>query len=205
MMREPVFNLSAPVTFLGAMFIFIHALTFIAPEIHHELLVQFSFIPAEKLFPGSVTYLFLHADWGHVFMNTVMLAAFGAPFARRFGFIRFMAFVFVTAFAGAMMQYVASLQMIFMVGASAVTSGLFAACLRLPAFGQGDYIYASALSLRFVLTSSQHLTIIAVWLITNYIFAAGLATNDGVMIAWQAHIGGFLAGLLLFTLFDKKP
>lgn len=205
MMREPILNIPAPVTFLGTIFVLIHALTLIAPEIYRDLMLHFSFIPTKGFFPGSLTYQFLHADWGHLIINTLMLVAFGAPFARRFNFIRFMVFVFITAFAGAMMQYITSTAMIFMVGASAVTSGLFAACLRLPAFGQGDFTYAPALPLKFVLTSSQHLTLIAVWLITNYLFAAGLATSEGTMVAWQAHIGGFFAGLFLFSLIDKKP
>lgn len=45
---------------------------------------------------------------------------------------------------------------------------------------------------------------VGIWFVVNIVFGAGLVTLDaaGGGIAWEAHIGGFLAGLLLFRLFD---
>jgi membrane associated rhomboid family serine protease len=44
---------------------------------------------------------------------------------------------------------------------------------------------------------------VATWFVINFIFGAGASLlGPGMQIAWQAHIGGFLAGLLLFSLFD---
>ena len=49
---------------------------------------------------------------------------------------------------------------------------------------------------------------LAVWFGVNIIFGIGsiaIGGTEGVSIAWQAHIGGFFAGLLLFSLFDPVP
>ena len=48
---------------------------------------------------------------------------------------------------------------------------------------------------------------LAVWFGVNIIFGIGSIAigADGASVAWQAHIGGFFAGLLLFSLFDPVP
>ncbi|WP_204271566.1 rhomboid family intramembrane serine protease [Escherichia coli] len=48
---------------------------------------------------------------------------------------------------------------------------------------------------------------IIVWIVLNVVFGAvslPIAGAEG-QIAWQAHLGGFLAGLLLFRFFDPVP
>jgi membrane associated rhomboid family serine protease len=51
------------------------------------------------------------------------------------------------------------------------------------------------------------LAFLVVWFGVNLLFGVGTISMPGVeqSIAWQAHIGGFLAGLLLFPLFDPVP
>jgi membrane associated rhomboid family serine protease len=48
---------------------------------------------------------------------------------------------------------------------------------------------------------------LAVWFALNVVFGAGGigVESEGASVAWQAHIGGFFAGLLLFALFDPVP
>jgi membrane associated rhomboid family serine protease len=48
------------------------------------------------------------------------------------------------------------------------------------------------------------LAFLAIWFGVNIVFGVGsIAVGmEGATVAWQAHIGGFLAGLLLFSLFD---
>jgi membrane associated rhomboid family serine protease len=51
------------------------------------------------------------------------------------------------------------------------------------------------------------LSFLGVWFGVNIIFGVGSIAigNDGATVAWQAHIGGFFAGLVLFSLFDPVP
>ena len=166
-----------------------------------------------------VTYGFLHADWTHLGMNLLWLAAFGTPLARRFGNARFVIFGLMTMVAGAAAQYALHrYDCMPVIGASAAVSGLTAACLRFvfqphaplgdawPA--PGDEAYRQpALSLPGVFTTRRALTFLIFWLAVNFIFGAlsqTLGLSQGP-VAWEAHAGGFVAGLLLFGLFDPGP
>ena len=77
-------------------------------------------------------------------------------------------------------------------------------------FSRGDAEAAArvpALSLSRALRNRRVLAFLAVWFGVNLLFGVGsLAIGvDGGSVAWQAHIGGFFAGLLLFSLFDPVP
>jgi membrane associated rhomboid family serine protease len=77
-------------------------------------------------------------------------------------------------------------------------------------FSRGDADAAArvpALSLLHALRDPRVLGFLGVWFGVNIIFGVGSIAigNDGASVAWQAHIGGFFAGLLLFSLFDPIP
>jgi membrane associated rhomboid family serine protease len=159
-----------------------------------------------------LTYAVLHADWMHVGVNCLWLVAFGSPVARRFGPWRFLLFMAVCGIGGAAAHYAAhryDLQPV--VGASAAVSGAMAAAVRFvfqpgaPLGGAGgDSFHQPALPLLRVFTNARTLPFLIVWFVVNMVFgllSAPLGISSGP-IAWEAHVGGFLAGLLLFPLFD---
>ena len=162
-----------------------------------------------------VTYAFLHGSWTHLIVNAVWLLAFGTPVARRFGAVRFLMFFAVTAAGGALAHLYFYVGMrVPMIGASAAISGFMAAAIRF-AFQRGgplrlignnedDAYRVPALPLRAVLRSPQVLIFLGVWFGLNLLFGLGsFGVDDSDQeIAWQAHIGGFLAGLLAFAAFD---
>ncbi len=165
------------------------------------------------------TYALLHGGWTHLTVNCVTLAAFGAPLARRFGPARFLAFLWVAAIAGALTHLaVHPFDLAPVVGASAAISGTMAASARF-AFAPGaplgepgasssrgeDDGQAGASALSDLLANRRALVFLAIWFGVNLLF--GLfprAAGASEQIAWEAHIGGFAAGLLLFGLFDKR-
>ena len=67
-----------------------------------------------------------------------------------------------------------------------------------------DAYRVPALPLTAVLRDPRVLIFLGVWFGLNLLFGIGSLSLDGgeQAIAWQAHIGGFLAGLLAFALFD---
>ena len=203
----------------------------LTPEQDVQLLLLFSFIPArydatvlaQGAVPGGlgaeiwtfVTYALIHGDWTHLGLNGVWLLAFGTPVARRFGALRYLAFFAVTAAAGAAAHLVThSNAFVPMVGASASISGFMAAAmrfafqrggpLRLIGRDQGDAYRVPALPLTQVVRDARVLIFLVVWFGLNLVFGIGSIGLDGgeQAIAWQAHIGGFLAGLLGFAVFD---
>ena len=177
-------------------------------------------------FPGGagakvwtfVTYSLLHANLSHIGFNVLWLLPFGSALARRFGAVRFFLFMAVTAAAGALAHFLTHEHAIApMIGASASVSGAMAAAIRF-AFVQGSFLSFSrgdadaaakvpALSLVHALRNGRVLGFLAVWFGVNIIFGIGSIAigADGASVAWQAHIGGFLAGLMLFSLFDPVP
>ncbi len=199
-----------------------------------DVLLYFAFIPARydtsmlgtESFPGGLgaqiwtflSYAFLHADFMHVGVNAIWFLPFGAAMARRFGALRFLAFFAVTAIAGAALHLATHWrELLPMIGASAAVSGLMAGSLRfvfqsggpLGMFREGDdaAYRVPAAPLSVALRDPRIIIFLVAWFGLNLLFGIGAAGLPGVeqTVAWQAHIGGFLAGLILFPLFDPVP
>jgi len=200
-----------------------------------QFLLTFAFIPARYdidlvaggAFPGGFgadfwtffTYAFLHADLLHIGLNLAWLLPFGAALARRFGTWRYTAFMLVVAAAGAFAHLISHPgAMVPMIGASAAISGAMAAALRFVfqpggplglwrGVSNGHAYRVPAASLSATLRDPRFLAFFGAWLGLNLLVGLGSVSiaEQGQEIAWQAHIGGFVAGLFLFNLFDPVP
>ncbi len=197
-------------------------------------LYYFAFVPArygKSLlpvggFPGGagadiwtfVTYAFIHGDIFHLGMNSVWFLPFGSAVARRFGNLRVIGFFAATAAAGALTHLVTHWgELMPMIGASAAVSGFMAGAIRF-AFQRGGpltmfrheepaaYLVPAA-PLSFALRDPRIMVFLLAWFGLNLLFGIGSIGLPGAeqSIAWEAHIGGFVAGLLLFPLFDPVP
>ena len=197
-----------------------------------QFVLAFAFIPARygsdlavnSLLPGGFgadlwtffTYAFLHADLMHLGLNLAWLIPFGTALARRFGPWRYSVFMLVMAAIGALAHLVTHFgAMVPMIGASAAISGAMAAALRFVFQHDGplsrwrdrsDEAYrVPAASLAATLRDPRFLLFLVVWLGLNALFGLGTVSfgeQAGQEIAWQAHVGGFFAGLFLFNAFD---
>ena len=231
--REPILTLPGALTLYILLIGFIHLRVLLPPDLENWTIDVFGFIPKrydstllDVSFPGGegakvwtfVTYSLLHANLSHIGFNVLWLLPFGSALARRFGALRFFAFMAVTAAAGALAHFVTHEHAVApMIGASASVSGTMAAAIRFAfvkgsflSFSRGDADAAAkvpALSLLRALRDPRVLGFLAVWFGVNIIFGVGsIAIGlDGASVAWQAHIGGFFAGLVLFSLFDPVP
>lgn len=232
--RERIFNVPGVILALMVVLAVIHAVRdfVLSDEANLQVLLRFAFIPAryEKSFlisgtvPGGigadfwsfVSYAFLHGDWVHLCVNAAWMLAFGSPLARRFGAIRLLAFFAVTAIAGAAAHLATHAgELVPMIGASASISGAMAAAMRFvfqpggplrQRWGQSGDDNVPAIPLVRALTDPRILVFLIVWLGVNLLFGLGAAPllGENQSVAWQAHLGGFFAGLLLFDLFDPK-
>ena len=139
--------------------------------------------------------------WG---INCLWLLAFGPIVARRFGAALFLGFFVVCGVAGAATYLALNWgSAVPVVGASGAISGLMAAALRmLPE--QTPWAVPGATPLAPVF-SRQILIFSAVWAAINLLTGVtGLGMGgDSGLVAWQAHLGGFVAGLLLAGGFDR--
>jgi membrane associated rhomboid family serine protease len=232
--REPMFNVPPVVLATVAVLVLVHVLRVYVLTDDQDLrfLLDFAFIPARYstdlavsgALPGGFgaelwtffTYAFIHADIMHLGLNLAWLVPFGTALARRFGALRYTAFMLVLAAVGALAHLVTHFgAMEPMIGASAAISGAMAAAMRfvfqrggplaLLRGGAVDAYRVPAAPLAATLRDSRFLLFVAVWLGLNLLFGLGTVSfgeEAGQPIAWQAHIGGFFAGLLLFDAFD---
>ena len=230
--RERIFNVPGAVLALVALLVAIHLIMeyLLTDQQQNEVLSLFVFSPARygevvpRWLPAwwgpqlwtFVSYALLHADFSHLIFNLIWLLAFGPPIARRFGPSRFFIFCAATAAAGAAAHLVTHLgELAPMIGASATVSGTMAAAMRfvfqhggpLGSLGRGDdedSYRVPAAPLSAMLRDPRILAFLAVWFGVNFIFGMGAVSMPGTegTVAWQAHVGGFLAGLLGFALFD---
>jgi membrane associated rhomboid family serine protease len=185
-----------------------------APELRPmKRFLASAFLGAGETAPWTlVTYAFLHAGWEHVIFNALWLLVFGSPVMQRFGPLRFAPFFAITAAAAAVAHALNNpTDVSVLVGASGAVSGLTAAALRFafvgPGFGLGygpHVIRQPAPPLLVALQDRRVLVFVAVWFGLNLMAGLGIpvAGSVDVRIAWEAHVGGFLAGLLVFPLFD---
>lgn len=210
--REPAINAPASVLVLIALLLLAHAArVFSPPATSNDILNVLALVPAaytdaratlmDKLVP-PLGHMFAHASWLHVGFNSVWLLAFGPAAARRYGAVGFYIFFALCGLAGAAGfvfwnwgQYDGA------IGASGAISGVMAASFRmLPRLGEprGDQPLAPLLS-------PPILGFAVVWLVLNVATAYLKLGTFGTVetVAWEAHMGGFLAGLLLAGPFDR--
>lgn len=141
-----------------------------------------------------VSYSMLHGSWTHLGFNCLMLVAFGAAVLRRAGVAAALALWLATAAGGAFAHWLlAPLGIDILIGASASVSGFMAAA--------ATFVFSRPEDGRWAfLRNRAALTLLALWIGGNLVLsviAQPLGLSDGD-VAWDAHIGGLIVGLLLF-------
>lgn len=165
------------------------------------------------------TYALLHADAFHLGSNCIWLLIFSTPLARRLGPWRYLLLLAGSAAAGAAAMLLTHWgQFLIIVGASASVSAALAAAIPImfaPGFRMGashlvDYEKLRVSRPMQLLRDGKALVFAAVFLAMTLFTGATMALTGTAFleernIAWEAHLGGFIAGLILFYLLDKKP
>ena len=96
------------------------------------------------------------------------------------------------------------------VGASGVVSGFMGAAARFVFSPSGRISRQFAhlnrrLDVGEALANRSVVVFAGIWFLTNFLIGLGMFTPGGAgSVAWEAHIGGFLFGFLLFSLFDPR-
>lgn len=153
-----------------------------------------------------ITSMFLHAGWAHLLGNMLYLWIFGDNLENRMGHGRYLWFYLITGL-------VASLSHVFM------TYSFSPGNVLVPSLGASGAI-SGVLGGYLLLFPKRRVTILVlrgtaevpafvalgIWIVLQVISSIGMLGGNqpgGDGVAYSAHIGGFLAGLLLVKLFDR--
>lgn len=136
------------------------------------------------------TYWLIHGGIWHAVFNGLWIFAFGPIVLRHTGPRRFVAFFLGTAVAGAVAHTISLWgQFTVAIGASGIVFGLI---------GAGAYLLTEGPS---VARKLRNMAIyIAIFVVLNIAFATLGRVGDEAVVSWEAHLGGMIAGLILFPL-----
>jgi membrane associated rhomboid family serine protease len=161
--------------------------------------------PDVRLVPPAATIftsMFMHGSWMHLIGNMLYLWIFGDNVEDSMGRLRYVAFYVLCGIAAVFAQAVPDpSSQIPMVGASGAISGVLGAYLLL-------YPHARvlvAVPLGFILHTMRLPAglVLALWFALQLISNVMAAPGQGG-VAFRAHIGGFLAGMVLVPLFKRR-
>lgn len=228
--REPVFLLPGAVTAMIGLFVAVHLATTLVlnQDGLSQLVFWFAFLPlrivaaqtdptlAIPLLWTPFTHALLHGGWEHLLLNTAWFAIFATPVTRRYGAGPMLAIFFLSAAAGAALFAATTLfSGSYLIGASGGVAGLTGAAVRFifqpvmvtthPETGERIVLGRRLAGFGDLWRDSRARLFILIWVVLNAaVPLLPLLTGTEMSIAWQAHLGGFFAGLLLVGLFERK-
>lgn len=146
-----------------------------------------------------LTSMFLHGGWMHLIGNMWFLWVFGNNVEDAMGRERFLAFYLLCGLAAAFGQVaVAPRSLLPMVGASGAISGVMGAYVFLyPRVRVHMFFLLLIIPITFAIPAW---TMIGYWFLIQ-LFGGLISSSDAGGVAFWAHVGGFLGGVLLLPLF----
>jgi membrane associated rhomboid family serine protease len=164
-----------------------------------------AFVPAEYFAPGNVVAdarsvlvsMFLHGGWMHLIGNMLYLWIFGDNVEDRLGHVKYIAFYLLSGWAATLAHgYADTSSMIPSVGASGAIAGVLGAYLLL--FPRARVLTLVPLGFYTQLRELPALLVLGMWFVLQlFSGVASLGGRQQAGVAWWAHIGGFVAGMIL--------
>ncbi len=153
-------------------------------------------VPDEITF---VSYAFLHADWMHLLSNMLFLWIFGDNIEDALGHGRYLVFYLLCAIFAGLLHYYFNLDSNGpLIGASGAVAGVMGAYVLLFPFAR---LYVLAKIIIPIPMAIPAFWMLGFWILTQFFFVI-LGSDEPV--AWWAHIGGFIAGILLVLVLKRK-
>jgi membrane associated rhomboid family serine protease len=148
-----------------------------------------------------VSAMFLHGGWMHLLGNMLYLWIFGNNVEDAMGHGRFVLFYLLTGVVAALLQSLADpASEIPMIGASGAISGVLGAYLLL--YPHARVLVLIPLGVLTRLVRLPAVFVLGLWFVLQIVNSALAPAGGGV--AWVAHAGGFVAGLVLIPLFKRR-
>lgn len=186
----------------------LNVLFFLVELIGGDVFIEtWAFVPARFMAdPGGdfltlFTSMFMHAGWVHIGGNMLYLWIFGDNVEDRFGHLRYLVFYLICGIAATFAQLAFSLGSgVPNLGASGAIAGVLGAYLLLFPKRQVTVL------LGYGVTRMPALVVIGFWIVLQFFNGIGsiVVSTDTGGVAYMAHIGGFIAGLVLALVLRGK-
>lgn len=227
--HPPMFNVPNVVVAVAALLVGVHVLSILLPTAWENwLTLSMAFIPARysgfsEMLPGGptasvtsfLTHTLVHGDITHLMFNAAWLVVFGGAVAIRIGANRFLLFFAFCAVAGALTFLILNPGLMApVVGASGAISGLMGGTMRFlfSAIDHGGiWMLREApqsvplMSISQMLNDRRVLAVSGIFILMNVLAMFGFSGVMAGGVAWEAHLGGYFAGLFAFGFFEPKP
>jgi membrane associated rhomboid family serine protease len=165
---------------------------------HRELEEGLRIVPAPVTL---LTSMFLHAGILHLAGTILYLWIFGDNVEDRMGHGRFIVFYLLCGLAAALAQALPNPESVVpMIGASGAISGVLGAYLRL--FPRASVLVIVPIFIIPYALRLPALFVLGLWFVAQLVSSLLAGSAGGV--AFRAHLGGFLAGVLLVRLFERR-
>src|SRR5512134_274699 len=154
--------------------------------------------------PTIFTSMFLHGGWFHLISNMWFLYIFGDNAEARMGPIRYLLFYLMSGVAAVLLQtYLLPASTVPMIGASGAIAGVLGAYLI--SFPHSRIASLVPIIFIFTIIEIPAVIFLVLWFLSQLysgLFAMQGASTSG--IAWWAHIGGFLFGVITVFFFARR-
>ncbi|MEL7029936.1 MAG: rhomboid family intramembrane serine protease [Pseudomonadota bacterium] len=148
-----------------------------------------------------VTSMFLHGGIAHLLGNMLFLWIFGDNVEWSMGRFRFIVFYTLCGAAAATGQAIADPSSTTpMIGASGAISGVLGAYLVLFPFAQVRTLFVLIIFIQMIYVPA--ILVLGIWF--GIQFLSGLAGGEEAGVAFWAHVGGFIAGVVLIPFFKRR-
>jgi len=176
------------------------------PPYANSLFIQkYAMVPDHLRLTSLVTSMFLHGGWLHLIGNMWFLWVFGSHIEDALGSGRYLVLYFSSGIVSAIVQLAATLgSPVPTLGASGAIAGIMGAFLVLyPRVRVNTLIFILFFITTFEIPAAFMLIY---WFVIQLVSGLGSMTSfsQTQSVAWFAHVGGFLAGVLLVRLFPTR-
>jgi membrane associated rhomboid family serine protease len=185
--------------------VFLYQMT-MSPSALNQFVFAWGIVPDQLRLVTLLTSMFLHGGWLHLIGNMLFLWVFGRNVEDLIGGGRFLAFYILCGLAAAVVQVIANpYSRMPTIGASGAIAGVMGAYLI--KFPRARIITLIPIFF-FITTMEIPAVFLLLWWFAiqflNGVGTLGATDYSGGGVAWFAHIGGFVTGMLLIRLFPPK-
>jgi len=169
-----------------------------------QVVLEHGFTPARLQAPDVLTSMFLHAGLGHLLGNMYFLFVFGDNVEDLLGKVKYLLAYFLSGVGAVALQYLtAPHSSIPMIGASGAISGVGALYMLMFPWKKFRLQFFFLVFPIFGIPTRAFI-LVGVWFALQTFMAYASDPRLGGVAFW-AHVGGFLAGALLFLILYRKP